>query len=584
MLEAQSYFDPSGADGFAVLPAGNACTWDGRLDNRENLFLQVSRQVARASFSNAMAALMVFARRSADGLRELTGDWSVAIWDAPDRTMVLASDYAGIRPLYYYRDSHCLRWSSSLIHLVQWIGSAALDVDFAARFLMSRAVPGRTPYSGIHPVPPGSAVCVSAKGVSTARFWHLPVHQGIRLEDDRDYEEGLRNLFREAVQARLHTDTPVCAELSGGLDSSSVVCMASDILPSPLKPVTFSYTYEGSRDDRYFQEVERACHLEGIHLQLNEFSLVTAAQSGGAAPGWWEPRNAELARRMEQLGARVLLTGQVGDLIMGNLGDDSDQVAEPLRRGHLRQAVREAFAWSRALEVSLYSTLWRGARTAYSSWTAPTVTDIWSGPASPFTTMDSLTPAMRARVTDGESESGVNLRWREAAPSCRRRFRMLGQMLEGRMLQTPEPLQAFSYTHPFAHRPLVEFMMAIPPDRVCRPGEPRRLMRRAFAGLLPGAILKRRTKAAFTQSYRQALLPLAAGLAAQPAGIRVVELGYVESASLAERLTRFSQGLECNDTQLRQIILFEYWLRNRERADSGGESPDSLAVTPSAAQ
>jgi hypothetical protein len=137
-------------------------------------------------------------------------------------------------------------------------------------------------------------------------------------------------------------------------------------------------------------------------------------------------------------------------------------------------------------------------------------------------------------------------------------------MLEARVLQAPAPMQHISFTHPFAHRPLVEFMMAIPPGELCRPGEPRRLMRRAFAELLPAPILRRKSKASYTEIYRQAIVPLAAEFLKHPSKIRLVELGYVDLVSVTERLSRLVQGLDCEESQLRQFILLETWLRSRE--------------------
>jgi hypothetical protein len=89
-------------------------------------------------------------------------------------------------------------------------------------------------------------------------------------------------------------------------------------------------------------------------------------------------------------------------------------------------------------------------------------------------------------------------------------------------------------------------------------------MRRAFNHLLPSAILQRRSKAAYTQVYRQALIPLATQMLSQPGQIRLVAHGYVDGPSVMERLARFLQGLDCNELQLRQLLLFEFWLRNRE--------------------
>ena len=133
-------------------------------------------------------------------------------------------------------------------------------------------------------------------------------------------------------------------------------------------------------------------------------------------------------------------------------------------------------------------------------------------------------------------------------------------MLSSRRLQAPEALQHIDYTHPFAHRPLIEFMLTIPGEVICGPGEPRRLMRRAFAKLLPEAVVRRRSKASFGEVFNRTLAPLAAAMLAAPGKLRTVELGYVDRASLLSRLERYAQGLECNALQLQSIILLEYWL------------------------
>ena len=108
-------------------------------------------------------------------------------------------------------------------------------------------------------------------------------------------------------------------------------------------------------------------------------------------------------------------------------------------------------------------------------------------------------------------------------------------MLELRLLQTPEPLRHLDYTHPFAHRPLVEFLMTVPADVLCRPGEPRRLMRRALADLWPPKLRKRRSKAAFTVPWIEALRPLARDLMSGKE-LQLVERGFLDRTSVLSRL------------------------------------------------
>ena len=567
MGQSPSRFDDADNQGCPVSFDGSICAWDGRLDNRKEILLQLGCDIPARSIDGTLA-LGLYQAQGPNGLRHLIGDWSLVIADATSRLILLASDYAGIRPLYYCRTADRVIWSSSLSHLVQWTGRNQLDEEYVAGFLARGAVAHKTPYRGVYPVSPGRAVCISSKGVSNRAFWDLPIDKETRLNNPECYAEQLRALFREAVAVRLPSSGPVCAELSGGLDSSSIVCMADRIAQEqpggPGRPTTFTYTHQGCADEKYFRAVERARNLTSIRLDLEEYPFVAPDRAGNAAPAWWGPRLAELARRFDTMGAGVFLTGQLGDFVMGNMADDSEQVVDYLRDGHWLGAVHEAYEWGRSLRVPIYPLLWRALRTAYSPWTASLESSAFDSVSNPLAKAHSLAPGILKLASLKQFEPLPERNWRKAHPGRRSRFRALSEMLDCRTLQAPEALQHISYTHPYAHRPLVEFMLTIPPAEVCRPGEPRRLMRRAFGQLLPPAILERRSKAAYTQVYRQALIPLATEMLSQPGQIRLVGHGYVDPTSVTERLARFLQGLDCNEPQLRQLLLFEFWLRNRE--------------------
>jgi asparagine synthase (glutamine-hydrolysing) len=565
MAEVRSTADIEGSGRSGSLD-GAVCIWEGWLHNPP--------PPDGRCHSNRNIALNLYQERGAPGLADLIGDWSLAIWDPAARSILLASDYAGVRPLYYWRGPQSLLWSSSLAHLAQRAGTPGLDEEYAAAFLRHGRATHRTPYRGINPVPPGRALRFSAEGISTEAFWHLPLGREVRLQDEREYEDRFYALFEEAVRVRLPEDSPVFAELSGGLDSSSVVCMASRILKQEAAKAglfTFSYLQTGSTDAKYIQTVESTLDHPGIHLNLEDYPLFTADSAGGGYPGLAGPRLREVARRMEAAGSQVLLTGQFGDFITGNNPDDSDQVVRYLERGRLLSAVKEAFAWSRTLKLPVYSILWRSLKTAMTNESPEMVVNTLRA-RSPYGNTDSLTPDFRRRVSLDEIECIDEQRWRPARPSQRRFFRSLTRILDTRALQVPEPVQHLSITHPFAHRPLVEFMLTIPPDVVSRPGETRRLMRRAFAGLLPSAIARRKSKMSYSDMFRRALMPLVAELLKQPRDIRLVQMGFLDCESIVDRLTRMAQGLECNETQLRHVILLESWLRSR-----GSAAPNTIS-------
>jgi len=152
----------------------------------------------------------------------------------------------------------------------------------------------------------------------------------------------------------------------------------------------------------------------------------------------------------------------------------------------------------------------------------------------------------------------------EASPERRKYFRALSTMLELRLLHVPELWQHLDYTHPFAHRPLVEFLMTIPVEVLCRPHEPRKLMRAAFSDLWPRLLQVRRSKGLFNLPWQESLRPLARFLL-KAGNLRVVEHGFVVRKSILARLKLLAHGLDCNAAQLQHVMLLELWLRNRAR-------------------
>jgi asparagine synthase (glutamine-hydrolysing) len=544
--------------------------WDGRLDNRADLLILL-RDSLRADTGNAALALAAYDRWGTDGLVRLIGDWSLVIRDHAKRTTVLASDFAGVRPLYYHVQQGTVRWSNRLQSLLGETGINDLDDDYVRGFLLFGACPNRTPYRGIYSVPPGHTVCVSEKETATHRFWALPVGDEIRYQSERRYAEQLRALFREAVAVRLQTESPVLAELSGGLDSSSVVSMAASLMRSGAVSAqsltSVSYLWRDSLDEPFIREVESFCGIEGVHISTHEAPLTAETQAGNAAPEIFQPLRTAVAAAASRLGAETILTGQNGDVMMGNWFDDSLQVAGALRGLRLGRACKEALAWSKILRLPIYTILRRGLRAALPPALAPAAIYMaGDGSYMPKSAETSLLSGASAADTEQFLFSNA---WMHAPPERRKHFRNLSIMLEMRGLQPPEPLQHLDYTHPFAHRPLVEFLMSVPAEVLCGPGEPRRLMRAALADLWPPKLRTRRSKGSFGPPWQEALRPLARVLL-KARQFHLVEMGIVDRASVVSRLQRLSAGLDCNESQLRQIVLFEMWLRNRAMADCPG--------------
>jgi asparagine synthase (glutamine-hydrolysing) len=548
--------------------------WDGRLDNRDDLLLRLG-DTLQGDTSNEAIARAVYERWGTDGLVHLIGDWSLVIRDRVNRLTVLASDFAGVRPLYYHIQAGGVLWSSQLQSLVEATKISDLDEQYIAGFLSFGGYPNHTPYKGIYSVPPGHAVCVSVDKTSIRRFWELPVGDVIRYRSEHQYEEQLRTLFREAVAVRLQTESPVVVELSGGLDSSSVICMANHLLRSGAVSTprlnSVSFVWRNSLDEPFIREVESHCGIDGVHISTHDVPLVTEAQVGDAMPEPAQPLRVSVAAAAQRLGAKTILTGQNGDLVTGNWFDDSLQVAGSLRRFRFGRAWEEALDWSKILRRPIYDILWRAFQSALPPMLAPAALYATAdGSYAPRNVETSLLSDFCYRTGFSEPVRFFSNRWMQAAPERRKYFYNLSLTLETRTLQVPEALQHLDYTHPFGHRPLVEFLMTIPAEVLCRPGEPRRLMRSAFAGLWPRKLRDRRSKGSFSAPWQDAL-PQLARVLLHAKQLHLAERGVVDHTNVRSRLERLCHGLDCNEYQLRQIILLELWLRSRENVGLGGQ-------------
>ena len=548
-------------------PAGRmrVLHWDGRLDNRNDL-LPLLADSLREDSRNAAIALAAYERWGSDGFVHLIGDWSLVIEDHANRTTVLASDFAGVRPLYYSVQRGQVFWSSHLQSVLEATGISELDEQYMAAFLLYGGCPNRTPYKGIHSVPAGHAVSVRSSGTKIERFWALPIRDEIRYRSERRYEEQLRALFREAVSVRLQRQAPVLAELSGGLDSSSVVSMANRLIRkqavSATSLTTVSYVWRNSLDEPFIREMESFCRISGIHIHTHDVPVVSETGFGNAVPAMFQPFRTSVASAARQLGANIVLTGSNGDLMMGNWFDDSLQVAASLRRLRVGRACKEALEWSKLLRLPVYRIFWSAICASLPPALAPA--NVYAATDGSYVLKSaetSILPGFISRIGVSDAKLFSN-DWLQASPERRKHFRALSMMLEHRELQAPEPMQHLDYTHPFAHRPLVEFLMTVPAEVLCRPGEPRKLMRSTLSDLWPVSLRRRRSKGLFNVPSQEALRPLAC-LLLNTGELHLVEHGFVDRRSVLARLQRLSVGLECNAAQLRHLILLEMWLRKR---------------------
>ncbi len=213
-------------------------------------------------------------------VHHFNGMFAFALWDKQGRRLLLARDRVGIKPLYYFQKGSHFLFASEIKALLQ-SPDCRREVDEASvvEYMERSYVTGQKTFlSAVRKLPPGHMLTLQEGVLRESRYWDVTFEQ----EEDRGeahYIEQLAWLISDSVRLRLRSDVPLGAHLSGGIDSSTVVCTASELLEEPLK--TFSGAFdEGARYDerRHIRVVAEACgteHREVVPTMEQFFSLVS---------------------------------------------------------------------------------------------------------------------------------------------------------------------------------------------------------------------------------------------------------------------------------------------------------------------
>jgi asparagine synthase (glutamine-hydrolysing) len=240
---------------------GNMLVLDGRLDNHRELAVEMD--VQDQDVPDSVLVLKAFARWGDECFAHLVGDWSLVLWSANDRVLYLSRDHAGTRTLFYSNQEGEVIWSTSLESFFVAGGIPDVDSVYIARLLSSQEIRNLTPYQGIHAVPPAHYIAIHAGRVTSRAHWRWVADKTIVYKTEAEYDEHFLFLFRQAVERRIGPGAPILAQLSGGVDSSAIVCMADRIRNDSsdeselLETVSYFDDTEPDWDERpYFTRIE----------------------------------------------------------------------------------------------------------------------------------------------------------------------------------------------------------------------------------------------------------------------------------------------------------------------------------------
>jgi asparagine synthase (glutamine-hydrolysing) len=451
----------------------------------------------------------------AEAFARFNGQFAVALWDAPRRTLVLARDRLGVRPLYLSEHAGRLWFASEVKALFAGAPgmTRALDpVGLAETFTFWTVVPPQSVFCGVTELEPGHVRTVSPAGVEERVFWtpSFPVDGGGFRGSLEEATERVRGALERAVTLRmLRSDVPVGSYLSGGLDSSLVAALGRRARGDRF--ATFSIRFEDAEYDETDHQREVVRLIESDHHELvvrradiaEAFPAVVAHAERpllrtGPAPLFL------LSRLVREAGIKVVLTGEGADEIFAGY--------DLFREGKVRRfwARQPGSRLRPRLLEGLYPYLARSpvAQRSMAMAFFGRGLERWRGPgfahALRWQAASALQRLFRADVRDAARRVDVVERLLASVPPDFGRWSFLAQdqyleartLLSGYLLssQGDRMLMAHSVEgrFPFLDVDVVALAGSLPDGHKLRVLDEKHVLKRAASGLVPDSIVRRK--------------------------------------------------------------------------------------------
>ncbi len=471
-------------------------TFNGEIYNFLELRLeleQLGRRFLTRSDTEVLAA--AYRQWGCDCFSRFNGFWAVAIYDAPARKVVLATDRLGKKPLYWTRANGRVYFASEIKALLAIPEvSAARKVNDAAAYRWLayglRDVNHETMFAGINRLPGASWAVADARFPdNVVRYWEPPAERLTEKEiSPREAIGQTRELLRRAVKLRLRADVPWCVELSGGVDSSVIVALISEIDTKPANTFTVKFDDPGASEAHFAKMVADRfrCNHREIEPEHDEFWSDIRDFTHQMEEPYHAPNihtHQLVWRTMRQHGSKVGLNGAGADeAFAGYFYYFTPALAQFLSNGQIGAAITNAMQWSESSSV--------GTRFRRS-----------------LASLLHMVPGLVASRM--ELSTRENCEWiRAGFVPHPLRSRLLDEMLRADLTSTKIPywLMAddksamqlpFEPRNPFMDHEVVDFACRLPASYLVRDGWHKWVIRKTVEDLLPESVLWRKKKMGF---------------------------------------------------------------------------------------
>jgi asparagine synthase (glutamine-hydrolysing) len=458
---------------------------DGRVDNRVELADELGIAGRIDELADSALVLRAYAQWGQDCLRHLVGAYTLAVWDAREHCLMVARSAVDGPCLWFHTTPDAVTFATMPKGLFAVPGIVrACDEQFLADYLARAGVdPSASFYRGISRLLPGQVLIVGRAGWSLRHHWQPDLTREIRFPRDEQYVEALVELLDRVVKDHLRSLSPAGVMLSGGLDSTAVAALASEILGrdgqrlaafTEVPRAGFDGTLISGRyaDETPYVEAmarrysnldinlihtDRQFYLDGLEsfFQSTEVPFPNASNRV-----WYEA----ILRAAERSGTCVLLHGGMGNLTMSWGGGGL--------LAHVLAFVPNA--------VYLAVDRLRGGVATSLRDQSPIHADF----------------ALANRVEERSRETGRHLRFRSRADRRPGRARSIlaGISRADGLGAGYEALFGVTGRDPTADVRVVEFCLAVPEEQYRRDGDTRWLIRRSMASRVPPQVLANRKR------------------------------------------------------------------------------------------
>jgi len=516
--------------------------------------------------SDVEAVLHLWEERGERCLQDLRGMFAFAIWNRRDRSLFLARDRVGKKPLYFTRlHGGGIVFGSEIKAILQH-PDVKREPDFIAldQFLTLQYVASpMTAFRGIERIPPAHWLRWRDGRIELARYWHLNYEQKLRGREEELKEEMLR-LLREAVVIRLESEVPLGAFLSGGIDSSAVVAFAAEASDRPLR--TFSIGFRPAQFDE-----SRYARMIADKFATDHHELVVDAGAPELIDDivWHYDQPFGDSSAIPSFHIARITRPHVTVVLNGDGGDESFAGYDRYRLSRYQDYFRLPLAFRLRLQaiarpLSRFSG--RGQRLLQARVRDPV--DAY------FATLVHLDPTRKSWLYQDDFFSKLS----EEPPPPLKHLRstqhaaLLDSMLDADVHNyLPDDLlvkmdvatmaHSLEARSPFLDHKVMEFMARVPAGLKLQGGQSKHLLKSALRGTLPDEILDRPKMGFGVPLGRWLRGDLHEALVDSVLSDRALARGYFRPAALREMVETHRAGSDRYQYLLWDLLLLERWHR-----------------------